>query len=84
MPPGFGISLPSSWGKRLISDRYIYLSDGGHFENLGLYELVRRRVRFIICSDADADHAFTFEDLGGAIEKCRCDFGVEIKVYKPS
>jgi hypothetical protein len=78
--PGIWYLFAELMGKATDSDRYIYLSDGGHFENLGLYELVRRRVRFIICSDADADHAFTFEDLGGAIEKCRCDFGVEIKV----
>jgi hypothetical protein len=58
--------------------QYVYLSDGGHFENLGLYELVRRKVRFIICSDADADASFTFQDLGNAIDKCRRDFGVEI------
>lgn len=61
--------------------KYVYLSDGGHFENLGLYELVRRKVRFIICSDADADPSFTFTDLGNAIDKCRRDFGVEIHVH---
>jgi hypothetical protein len=58
--------------------KYVYLSDGGHFENLGLYELVRRKVRFIICSDADGDPTFAFQDLGNAIDKCRRDFGVEI------
>ena len=79
--PGIWYLFAELMGKATDRDRYVYLSDGGHFENLGLYELVRRRVRFIICSDADADHAFTFEDLGSAIEKCRCDFGVEIKVH---
>ena len=59
---------------------YVNLSDGGHFENLGIYELVRRRVRFIICSDADADPQFQFEDLGKAIAQCRRDFGVEIRL----
>ena len=78
--PGFWYLFAELMGKATDRDRYVYLSDGGHFENLGLYELVRRRVRFIICSDADADHAFAFEDLGSAIEKCRCDFGVEIKL----
>jgi hypothetical protein len=79
--PGIWYLFAELMGKATDRDRYIYLSDGGHFENLGLYELVRRRVRFIICSDADADHAFSFEDLGNAIEKCRCDFGVEIKLH---
>lgn len=59
-------------------DQFVYLSDGGHFENLGVYELVRRRVKFIIACDADADPSYGFEDLGNAIEKCRRDFGVVI------
>jgi hypothetical protein len=59
---------------------YVYLSDGGHFENLGLYELVRRRVKYIIACDADADPAYGFGDLSNAIEKCRVDFGVQIEM----
>ena len=64
------------------SDRsdYVYLSDGGHFENLALYELVRRRCKYIIACDADADEGTTFGDLGNAIRKCRSDFGVEIVI----
>jgi len=66
----------------LTSDegRYIYLSDGGHFENLGIYELVRRRCRFIVACDAEEDHRFGFGGLGNAIEKCRADFGVDIDI----
>lgn len=58
--------------------RYVYLSDGGHFENLGIYEMVRRRCRTIIAVDAGADPDFKFEDLGNAIRKARIDLGVEI------
>jgi hypothetical protein len=61
-------------------DHFIYLSDGGHFENLGVYELVRRRCRYIIAGDAEQDCAFTFEGLGGLIRKCRIDFQVEIEI----
>jgi hypothetical protein len=57
---------------------FVYLSDGGHFENLGIYELVRRRCRYIIACDAGADERYGFEDLGNAIRKCRTDLGVEI------
>jgi len=66
----------------LTSDegKYIYLSDGGHFENLGIYELVRRRCRFILACDAEEDHAFGFGGLGNAIEKCRADLGVDIEI----
>jgi predicted acylesterase/phospholipase RssA len=59
---------------------FVYLSDGGHFENLALYELVRRQCRFIIVCDAGEDHLMHFEDLGNAIEKCRTDFGVDIEI----
>ncbi|MBV9036732.1 MAG: hypothetical protein JO182_19740, partial [Acidobacteriaceae bacterium] len=57
---------------------FVLLSDGGHFENMGLYELVRRRCRFIILSDAEEDEKFKLEGIGGAIRKCRDDFGVVI------
>ncbi len=57
---------------------YIYLSDGGHFENLGLYEMVLRRVKFILVSDAGCDPNFEFEDLGNALSKIRADLGVPI------
>jgi hypothetical protein len=60
--------------------KWVYLSDGGHFENLGVYELVRRRCRLIIACDAGQDGAVTFEDLGNAIERCRADFGVDIEI----
>lgn len=59
---------------------WVYLSDGGHFENLGIYELVRRRCRFIVACDAGQDANVTFEDLGNAIEKCRADFGIDIEI----
>jgi hypothetical protein len=59
---------------------YIYLSDGGHFENLGLIELVRRRCRFIVLCDAEEDHNFEFAGLGNAIEKCRTDLGIDIEL----
>lgn len=60
--------------------QYVYLSDGGHFENLGLYELIRRRCRFIIVSDAGEDSDWTFGSLANAIEKVRVDFAVHINI----
>ena len=62
------------------SSNYVYLSDGGHFENLGIYELVRRRCRLIVVVDASADGQLNFEDLGNAIRKCYTDFGVEVEI----
>lgn len=60
--------------------RAVYLSDGGHFENLGLYEMVRRRCRYIVVSDAGCDPGATFEDLGNAVRKIRIDLGVDIDI----
>ncbi len=66
----------------LTSERtpFVYVSDGGHFENLGIYELVRRKCRFIVASDAGQDQGFEFEDLGNAIRKCQIDLGVRIDI----
>jgi len=58
---------------------YVYLSDGGHFENLGLYEMVRRRCRLIVVSDAGCDPTCKLEDIGNAIRKIRIDLGVPIE-----
>lgn len=62
--------------------RHWYLSDGGHFENTACYELVRRRVPFIICSDAGQDPRYEFEDLANLVRKARTDFGAEIQIVR--
>jgi len=61
------------------SRRHWYLSDGGHFENMGGYELIRRRLPLIIVLDAEGDETYTFEGLSNLIRKARLDFGVEIE-----
>jgi hypothetical protein len=59
---------------------YVSVSDGGHFENLGIYELVRRRCAYIVACDAEQDSGMTFNGLANAVRKCRTDFDVEIDV----
>jgi hypothetical protein len=61
---------------------YVNLSDGGHFENLGVYEMVLRRCRYLLVSDAASDPDARFGDLGNAIRKVRVDFGVPIEFEK--
>jgi hypothetical protein len=61
---------------------YVYLSDGGHFENLGLYEMVRRRCHLIIVSDAGQDKDLAFADLANAVRKIYIDLGVRIEFSK--
>ena len=75
---GFWCLLQELAGATNDSNDYVYLSDGGHFENLALYELVRRRCKLILACDASCDPGFAFGDLSNAIERCRADFGVEI------
>ena len=63
--------------------RAVYLSDGGHFENLGLYEMVRRRCTYILAIDADMDENAWFEDLGNAVRKIRIDLDIDIQFDPP-
>jgi hypothetical protein len=58
--------------------RDIHLSDGGHFENLALYELIRRHCRYVLMSDCGADPTVAFDDLGNAFRRIREDFGIDI------
>ncbi len=60
--------------------REIHLSDGGGFENLALYELIRRRARHVLVVDAGYDPTLALADLGRAIERVRVDFGAEIEM----
>jgi hypothetical protein len=78
--PQFAVApfLRELFGKTTDDYKYVYLSDGGHFENLGLYEMVRRRCRVIVVSDAGADEAYAFADLGNAVRKIAIDLGVSI------
>lgn len=81
-PPFGGIYLLSElFGRTQHTSPFVYLSDGGHFENLGLYELVRRRCACIVAIDAGEDGDSHFDDLGNAIRKCYADFGVVIDIH---
>ncbi len=60
--------------------KYVYLSDGGHFENMALYEMVKRRCGLIVVCDAEADPEYKFAGIGNAIRKCRIDLGIDIQL----
>lgn len=60
------------------SDRFWYLSDGGHFENTGAYELIRRRLPLIVCVDASYDPDYRFDDMALLAQRVRLDFGATI------
>ncbi|MGI9485005.1 MAG: patatin-like phospholipase family protein [Geminicoccaceae bacterium] len=58
---------------------FIELTDGAHFDNTGLYELIRRRTKLIVMIDGTADKALNYQSLATAFERIRVDFGVQIR-----
>jgi hypothetical protein len=65
------------------SVRHWYLSDGAHFENSGLYELVRRRVELMIAVDGSEDGAYRFDEMAELSRRVRLDFGATIEWRDP-
>jgi hypothetical protein len=82
--PNFSVGpiIAEAFGLTNDTNPYVYLSDGGHFENLGLYEMVLRRCHYIVVSDAGEDPECSFADLGEAVRKIRVDFGIPIDFGK--
>lgn len=70
--------LSEALGRTTDTRPSVHLSDGGHFENLGLYEMVRRRCHRIVLVDATCDPNFEYADLLDSVRKIRIDFGVPI------
>jgi hypothetical protein len=62
------------------SRSFVNLSDGGHFDNLGLYELLRRRCKYIIVVDAECDEHYGFGSLEQVVRFARVDFGVRVEI----
>ncbi len=66
-------------GQTSAHSAMVNLSDGGHFENTAVYELLRRRVRLIIACDCGADPRYQYADIAGLVRKARIDFNAEIE-----
>ena len=81
-PPGFSCILKEMTGW-LMSEEEIWLnvSDGGHIENMGLYELLRRRCKFIVCVDGEADPESTFHGHLTLVRHALIDLGVRIEPH---
>ncbi len=66
---------------RLNENSYnVYLTDGGHIENLGLYELLKRRCRLIIAVDSEADPNMLFGSFIKLQRHARIDLGTRIEL----
>lgn len=62
--------------------RFLELTDGGHFENLGLYELARRRLPLILIIDGEADPNISLSSLVSATRRIEQDFDITLRFYK--
>jgi hypothetical protein len=71
--------LAELFGLTTDDSRYVYVSDGGHFEDLALYEMIRRRCRWIIICDGGQDRDRQCEELGNAVRKIWIDLGIRIR-----
>jgi hypothetical protein len=78
MQPTVGLLWAEAAGRLSYRATWMYVTDGGHYDNLGLVEALRRGARHIVVLDASGDKADTWFTLGGAIELARADAGVEI------
>lgn len=65
-------------GHNRIDAKYLYVTDGGHYENLGLVELLRRGCTSVYCFDASGGQ--TFAELGDAVALARSELGVQIEI----
>jgi hypothetical protein len=97
---GLDQRLMQIWGERFPVYRYLlaeflarfpgtaidhwYLTDGGHSENTGCYELIRRRLPFIVCCDCGADPDLQFADIANLVRLVRVDFGAEVEFLDES
>lgn len=82
LDPGGGVwwFIKELFGSAHERGKFVYLSDGGHFENMGLYELARRRCAKIIVIDGEQDNSFRFDGLAEGMRKARLDLNAEISL----
>lgn len=78
--PGVGYLLREMAGRMDEGSPLINLSDGGHIENLAIYELLRRRCKFIVAIDGEQDARMTFHGLTTLQRMAAIDLGVQIEI----
>ncbi|MEP7024407.1 MAG: hypothetical protein ABJB47_11535, partial [Actinomycetota bacterium] len=67
-------------GSLHLDGKWLYITDGGHYENLGLVEALRRRPDHVIVIDAGGEGTRWFTTLGQAVSLARSELGVEIDI----
>ena len=81
LPPlGPSALVAEAFGRLTASGHYVNVSDGGHLENLAVYELLRRRVKTILAVDASEDPTMSFDCLVACLRYARIDLGIDIRI----
>lgn len=78
--PGSLYLLREAMGAPNAKLKFVNVSDGGHLENLAIWELVRRRCAIIVAIDGEADPDHSFNGLITLIRLARIDFGIRIEI----
>ena len=78
MQPTVGLLWSEAAGHLSYRATWMYMTDGGHYDNLGLVEALRRGARHIVVLDASGDQADTWFTLGGSIALARSDARVSV------
>lgn len=80
--PDFALTplLAEALGQTSEKRGFVNLSDGGHFDNMGLYEMLLRRVHYIVVVDGEQDAVYGFEGLSESLRKSRIDLGIEVQI----
>ncbi len=78
--PGPFYLLREMFGRVGEHRKYLNVSDGGHIENLAVYELLRRRCKFIIAIDGECDPGLQFPSMMKLQQYAWIDFGTSIEI----
>lgn len=77
---GAGYFYRELFGSHSVRGRLLQVTDGGHYENLGLVEALRRRCTTIVCVDASGDTPPSLSTLSDAIRLAEYDLGIEFDI----
>ena len=80
MQPTLGMLWAEAAGHTSYRATWVNVTDGGHYDNLGLVEALHRGAKNIVVFDASGDRPDTWYTLGGAMALARTDAGVEISL----
>lgn len=78
--PGLRHLFQEMFGTMDETGKFLHVSDGGHIENLGVYELLRRRCKYIVAVDGEQDPAMTFHALTNLQRLAAIDMDVRIDI----